>query len=351
MYSYQDDDSNLTGVMTGRPESPTLEKEAGRAIEKALKKLIEVKYLYQKQAVDLTPVRKPLQEAIENSLASYLTPSLGGGGPTGLKPLEVTPDRFDELCAEIAERPWILRTRHLGDNVNDRFVSKIVQSGVSKPVNSPIKDMHIGFFLPSVQLQCLGTCKSERTFSGLSTSSGNPYSQPWGLAKGPETEQLFFPIFRCEGCSHFAYTMLVRRRGLKLQLCGITPKRPVVNSEKIPTEIAPILKDADQSVAEGDLFAAFYHLRTLIEHYVKQRLGLPKTEKAKGDDLISRYNETIIEGLKGTLPSLLLSWRFLSEALHAREGSADDFSEQRELVCKHIEVVARLGVTSLAPIA
>lgn len=347
MYSYEDEVAKICGVMAGRPETPVVEIEAGRAIERAFRELIQNKYLYQKQEVDLKPMLEPVKEAIEQALIHYCTPQVGGGRPVGPRPTEVTPTRFAELCKEVSTRPWILATRHMGDSDMDVQISKVARTGVSQPLGSPIKDMHMGFLLPSVQLQCLGVCKSEKTFSAHAKSRGNPYSQPWSLEKSAETEQLFFPIYRCEGCSKFAYTMLVKRKGLKLQLCGISPRRPVKVSEKIPKNLSPILQDAEQSVAEGDLFAAIYHLRTLVEHYVKGRLGLPLKEKRNGDELIALYNATIAEGLKSTLPSLLASWQFLSEALHAREGKSEDYTQHRDAVCQHIEVIALLGDRAL----
>jgi hypothetical protein len=348
VYNYEDETYAVVGGGPSRPESPALEIEAGRAIERAFRSLVEDKYLYQKQEVDLSEMEKPVADSVLKAAIRRGAPRMDGSGPFGPEPQKVTPERFKELCREVAARPWILGTRHVGDSENERLITHHSR-GYMGPLETPVPEMNLGFLLPSVQLQCLGSCKSEKTFMALVTSKGNPYSQPWGLIKSSETEQLFFPIFRCVGCSKFAYTMLVKRKGLKLHLCGMSPRRPAKPTGYLPEALAPIYSDAEQSIAEGDIFAAIYHLRTLIEHYVKGRLGLAPKEKRNGDDLIAQYNSTIVEGLRGTLPSLLSSWQTLSEALHAREGKPEDYTKHRDAVCKHIQVVATLGDEALVP--
>lgn len=343
MYTYDDETYSVVGSGPSRPESPVLEIEAGRAIEVAFRRLIQEKYLYQNQVVDLSQMEKAIQDSVKGAEAKSRESNIGGKSSADM-PGNLTPERLKELYREVATRPWILGTRHVGDTDNERQITHYSRGAAA--LGASIWDMGLGFLLPSVQLQCLG-CKAEKTFGGLVTSRGNPYSQPWGLVKSSETEQLFYPIFRCGGCSKFAYTMLIKRKGLKLQLCGITPRRPLAVSNKIPEALAPILRDAEQSVAEGDLFAAMYHLRTFIEHYVKQRLGVPMNEKRNGDDLIARYNATIIEGIKGTLPSLLTSWQVLSEALHSREGELEDYTKHRSDTCQHIEIITLLGEKAL----
>lgn len=348
MHDEDDELRQVTGVTKARHETPTLEYKAGRAIEKAFRELIQNKYLYQNQTVDLEPMLEPLKKAIHQAMRSYCTPNIGGGGPTGPTPIDITEPRFAELCREVATRPWHLCTRHIGDSNYEGRVTRVARGGIFEVVTSAIEDMFIAFLLPSVQLDCQGVCKCEKTFSAHVTSCGSPYSQPWGHVKGPHTEQLFFPIYRCEGCSKFVYTMLVKRKGLKLQLCGITPRRKVLITQKLPEEVRAILGDAEQAVAEGDVFAAIYHLRTVVEHYVKGRLGLPPKAKSNGDDLITQYNATIKDGLKSTLPSLLTSWQFLSEALHAREGTAEDYNRHRDQVCRHIEIIVMMSSDALA---
>lgn len=346
-YDYDDEVAKVTGAMPARPESPALEIEGGRAIEKAFRELIQTKYLYQKQEVDLASLRAPVENSVNAALGCWVTPSIGGGGPSGPKPVKVTQERFAVLCKEVAMRPWILGTRHKGDSDTDRSISKAASMGIPQPLSSPYDDMNMGFLLPSVQLQCRGECKSEKTFSAHFKSRGNPFSQPPGFVKADETEQLFFPIYRCEGCSKFVYTLLVKRKGLKIHLCGISPRRPIKVSDKIPEALSPILMDAEQSVAENDVFAALYHLRTLIEHYVKWRLGVPLKAKTNGDDLIAQYHATIKDGIKSSLPSLLASWQFLSEALHARDGEPEDYTKHRDLVCKHIGIIGMMGNDAL----
>ena len=111
----------------------------------------------------------------------------------------------------------------------------------------------------------------------------------------------------------------------------------------MPKQLEPILNDATNAVAEGDLYAGFYHLRTMVEHFAKLKLNTPSDARERGEDLLARYSKTLPASLAGTLPSLAATYDSLSKRMHARSGSADEFNAQLQVVCDHIEGAALLG--------
>jgi len=100
------------------------------------------------------------------------------------------------------------------------------------------------------------------------------------------------------------------------------------------------LSDAEQANAEKDVFGAFYHLRTLLEHILKRRLGLPLDDKIRGDDLIARHYASLPDAWKSVLPSLAAPHTMLSANLHARKGEAEDFGNLRDAICDHFDMLA-----------
>jgi hypothetical protein len=148
-------------------------------------------------------------------------------------------------------------------------------------------------------------------------------------------------------CRQSIYTIVIRRIGGRLQLCGFAPRRPVELAAGLPDGLAQILSDADQAIAEGDTHGAYYHLRTLIEHYQKRRLGKALDEQIRGDDLAEEYYKSLPAEFRSVLPSLTTSWSTLSKWIHARSGNADDYQAQRAAVKKHVAVVVALGLENV----
>lgn len=296
-----------------------MERTARLAIEAALATLVSGKLLYQKIAVDLCGLSAALGAA---NLA--------------------TAEKLSKLTDEVATRPWELETHHQGDNPLHFPIFAAASAG-GQPVGTPLHEMQIHFYAPGVQLQC-AVCKAERTFIALQSSRQfnleNPY--PRSSAQG-WTEQSYTLYYRCEGCRKFIYAVLVRREGLRLHLCGFAPRRLQRSVRSVPKQLEPILNDATNAVAEGDLYGGFYHLRTMVEHFARLKLNTPSDTRERGEDLLARYSKTLPASLAGTLPSLAASYDFLSKRMHARSGSADEFSAQLQAVCDHIEGAALLG--------
>lgn len=342
MSSNFEEEIALQGMMISRPESPALEGAAAKAIEEAFRELIERRYLYQKLTVDLAEVDAAVKKAIDEATKRAVTPGAGAPGGHVSRPIPASSERLAELRSEIEKRPWRLVTRHVGDNPTSAEIRRTARLG-GQPLGTPGDEMNLRFYLPAVQLRCPGRCKGNGTFVALGSSSDSCFDSPYPRQGNIGTEQIFVPIYRCEMCRETIYTILIRRAGLRLHLCGFAPRREQSASERVPELLVPILGDADQAVAESDTYAAFYHLRTMLEHYLKTRLGIAISEQIRGDELIAKHYESVGPALASTLPSVSVAWERLSYWLHTRTGEAENYQVQRNAICKHIEVLEILG--------
>jgi len=347
MPSDYEDQLMLQGTVISRPESPALEGAAAKAIEDAFRELIERRYLYRKLIVDLRPVDEAVKEAIKDATIRASTPGAGAGGGLISRPIPATEERLKELRAEIEKRPWRLVTRHTGDNPELARIHRAARL-CAQPLGTAANEMDLMFYLPAVRLRCSGRCKDGTTFIALVSSSDSGFDSPYPRKTNIGTEQAFIPIYRCEMCRETIYTILIRRTGLRLHLCGFAPRRELLAFEPVPEHLVPILNDSEQAVAEGDTFAGFYHLRTMLEHYLKIRLGIPIAQQIRGDELIAKHHETLLPAVTAMLPSLTTTWERLSYWLHTRTGEVVDYQTQRNSICKHIEALRVLGDSAVA---
>lgn len=337
----------LNGTRLGRPESPALEGAASKAIENAFRELIEKSYFYQKVALDLDDMDAAIKAAIK--LARIQAAGSIGSSP-GPGPTLATRERLAELHGEVRARPWRLATRHLGDDPSMTEIHRFARVG-TQPLGADANDLNLHFYLPPVRSRCPGPCKNLTTFTALASSTDSGFGSPYPRKISGGTEQIFIPVYRCEMCRKTIYTILVRRVGLRLHLCGFAPRREPLAVKSLPDELLPILNDAEQAVAEGDLYAGFYHLRTLLEHYLKGKLAMPIAHQIRGDELSANYYEILEPGIKGILPSITTAWEKLSGWLHTRTGEPEDYRKQRDCICKHIELVVALGEPAIVKTA
>ena len=315
-----------------RPESPALEDAVGKVIATTLKRLIESCYLYQKLPVDLSGLEQPIDEALEFYRKQAVSEK-GKADPY----LELTPEKLNQLKKEVTIRQWIPETRHLGDDDMTVEVMRTARIGAHARGKKQ-EDLHLRFYLSSVELMC-PRCRRASLFMAH-VASKESYASPFPRRGEKGLEQVFKIIYRCEGCREMLYTVLIRREGIKLHLCGFAPRREPLPTKKVDAAFVGILSDAEQAIAEKDVFGAFYHLRTLLEHILKRRLGLPIDDKIRGDDLIARHHTSLPDAWKSVLPPLASAHSTLSANLHARKGKAEDFTNLRDVICDHFEMLA-----------
>jgi len=101
-----------------------------------------------------------------------------------------------------------------------------------------------------------------------------------------------------------------------------------------------IIEDAFIAVAEGDVPAGYYHLRTAIEFYIKSCLGISTTAKVDGTELCEQYNAQADERLKQSFPSFGPMYSELSLGLHSREVTAEKFAKVSNDFLGHLQAKA-----------
>lgn len=310
---------NIQHGLPGRPESPTLETSARKAIETAMRELIQGKLLYQKIVVDLS----------------------GLGAAFAKAKVNVDPAKIAILEGEVSKRPWKLETHHMGDDQQHAEIHRYANIG-AQPIGTPIEKMSLHFYAPSVQLSCRA-CKSKTTFIALKGSHERLLGYPFPRTTERGAEHVYTVFYRCETCRELIHAVLVRREGLRLHLCGFAPRREQTAERSVPKAVEKILVDASNAVAEGDLSAGFYHLRTMLEHYVKFRLSIPLDFQIRGDELIAKHYDSLPINLRHVLPSLTIAYETLSKHLHGRTGEVSNYYALFAVVCDHIEGIELLA--------
>jgi hypothetical protein len=313
------DELEIQHGLSGRDASPCFERTVRRAVETSFKSLFETKNLYQKETVDLS--------SLETEIARD-APSL-------------KEEALSSLRREALLRPWRVSTHHQGDDRSTAEILGLANLGCD-PLGTPDEDRTLYFFAPGVRLTC-GKCEDKTTFEALHCSGeGNRFGAPYPRVRGDKREQVFLFYYRCVSCRDFIHSILALRQGLRIHLCGVAPRRQLATPLQIGGKLQQIADDAHNAVLEGDLFAGLYHLRTLIEHYIKGRLDIKLTEQIRGEELVARYNASLAEPLKAAIPSLAPAYEELSKCLHSRSGVAADFERIEGAVRHHIEAVRTL---------
>jgi hypothetical protein len=135
---------------------------------------------------------------------------------------------------------------------------------------------------------------------------------------------------------------MIRRELLKIQLCGRSkpyfPKIPV----EIPKGFRDVYQDALGAVACGDLSAGFYHLRTLMEHYMKSACNIPLSQQIDGSALCDHYNKTIDPVVAGRA-SLTATFDQCAAHLHNRDGNKVQFEAILKLIEGHFKLISHLA--------
>lgn len=299
----------LTESYVGRSISPNVEHLVEKILQSGLRELLETRSLYQ----NLT-----LESQIFNDFSS-------------------DQHETSDLIAEFKKRPFRPCSR---SNVVERRFGHLKPFSIgNQPVETPHDELDLLFYLPAIDSECQ-CCKCRTTFQSMSCSDhfsnsshiGSPYPMI-----GENTEQIYVLCYRCSRCRDNFVVFQVLRRGLKLQLTGRSiPFRPEI-AALWPKRIRDIIQDAVCASAESDLPAAYYHLRTAIEFYIKDQLGKDPNEKIEGQQLCEEYNLTLNDSLKQGFPSLGPLYSTLSVGLHSRKVSQDEFDSTFDKFHGHLD--------------
>lgn len=296
----------IIGASIGRPQSPKVELLMQELIYDTLKELMEQSYLYRSRRIDISQI---IAQGDKDWSA-------------------------DSLETEFQQRPWIPWSQNRGFTHGERQMFQHAEG--CDPLGTPPERMQLAFVIPTVVTWCF-RCERTTVHDSIPHIEFSPYHlNPEAIAE-PVGSQNFLFNMMCQECKSPPTTFMVRREFLKVQLCGRShPFLPQPPNE-VPKAMRNIFKDGVGAAACGDVFGAFYHLRTLMEHHMKTELGLAITNKIDGDDLCALYNKAIDSVLRER-SSLKASFDACSSNLHNRTGSLADYEKIVENVCAHFQL-------------
>lgn len=296
-------EASIVGTHRGRPQSPAVELAMQEAIGEALAELLSTKGLYQKTEVD-----SEVLAGYSNKSAEFRT----SGFP------------MQALVAEFRKRPWHPISMNHGPR-NDNGLSALHALMRSAAVGTSDDEMPLNFPLPDIEHWC-DQCGKTTAHGSMNVSFmyglGSPFPK---LADS--TEDLFVLCYQCSLCRKQETVFLVKRLGYRLQLCGRSQRLMVNVPKEVPKEFRDIYSDAVSAVCENDVAAGFYHLRTLLEHYMKKCLKMPLDQQTRGDELAARYKSTLDSRMSGGIPSLGTIYEKASGFMHSRTGNEADFQK------------------------
>ncbi len=139
----------------------------------------------------------------------------------------------------------------------------------------------IGFFFKGIKAAC-ASCKTIVPMNlMLSLDLFKPQDRFWPGVEAPASDQDFVFLFQCQFCKTTPDAFLVRRRGLKLTLCGRAPMEIV----DVPQKVVP---GATKSLANRDLRALAYH-GLVRESSTEREIRVKPGSEELGDDLTRQW--------------------------------------------------------------
>lgn len=301
-------------MMSGRPQSPAVERAMQEQVITAFTELLAKKSLFQNVRINT------------DCLSSFTAtnPEYSGTSLT-----------LDNLTAEFSKRPWMPYSHGHGDEPQYRSIYRAASAGAgAKPLGTPPNEFTLPIALPDIGTWC-SRCEKETTFSSL-LLSGNPFGSPYPLLRD-ETEEVFVFYYKCALCRSQIIVSMVKRQGFTIQLCGRSERQYLPTPAVVEKRFRSIVGDAMSAAAENDTYAAFYHLRTFLEHYIKDRLAIAVPEQIRGDELCARYSKSLDPRMSSGLPSLGVIWQDLSKYMHTRTGEQADFERLLQDTYAHLE--------------
>ena len=300
----------LIGLTIGRPQSPKVELLMQELIHDAIQALMEETHFYRHHRIDISQI---LAQADSNWTSAALS-------------------------REFQHRPWIPWSRNRGFTHNERQL--LQQDGGVDALGMLPEKMGLTFIIPNAKTWCF-KCERIAVHDSIPHIHFSPYILNSEAIGEPLGTQNFLFNMRCQECKSPPTTFMVRRVLLSVQLCGrshlFLPQRP----HKLPTAGREVLKDATGAAAPGDVFGAFYHLRTLMEHQMKAELGIAISEEVAAHDLCARYDRAI-DPILSRSSSLKSAFEACCVNMQGRTGSIMDYEKVLDAVCGHFGLKLKL---------
>lgn len=193
----------------------------------------------------------------------------------------------------------------------------------------------IAFYLTAIKAAC-AECKVVTPFNIRDVL--DVYGQRdrrWRPIEADQGQQEFVFAFECQSCRKAPDVFLVRRRGLRLTLCGRSPMELVLVPKFIPKSVQKYYSSAVVAFQSGQVLAALFLLRVLIEQFSMEAIGVGTGSKA--DEILDKYTSLLPEDFKTRFPSLKAVYGSLSTAIHAANEATDLFESSREKIEKHFD--------------
>lgn len=193
----------------------------------------------------------------------------------------------------------------------------------------------IAFYLTAIKAAC-AECKAVTPFNLRDVLDVyGKRDRGWRPIEVVQGQQEFVFAFECQSCCKAPDVFLVRRRGLRLTLCGRSPMELVLVPKFIPKSVQKYYSSAVVAFQSGQVLAALFLLRVLIEQFTIEASGAGPGLRA--DDILDRYTNLLPEDFKTRFPSLKAIYSSLSAAIHAANEATDLFEDSREKIEKHFD--------------
>jgi len=302
-------DEEIIGQRSGRSISPQFELECQEIICLSLVELMTEKGIYQ------------------NINLNYASALRFGIDKILKKENEFS---YDDLAYEFNHRPWQPISKGLGSD----FSHKLPGGGSGKPLFTKDEDLDLCFHIPEIITYC-NECKKDTSHLSMA-SSGRNFIESIECIQDNFIEQYFVFHYKCGLCRKTIINFLITRYKNKITLCGRSERLNFDIDKIIPKKFRQIVCDALSAANESDVFAGFYHLRTFIEHFVKDILKIEIESQIRGDELIDNYNKEVGSKIVGRTPSFTTIYSDLSKYMHSRTGDKKDFDSQLEKIIDHL---------------
>lgn len=303
------------GVIPGRKQSPQAEILMREAIATELSTLLSAGLMYQNKNLNLSEIER-LADAKHTA---------------------------QTLRNEFEVRPWLPQSHNQGYTDREREINQAAESGI-QPIETELHELEVIFQLPTIKTWC-STCKIKVIHDSIPYQSGSPYHLNHEAVKEPPGTQTFIFDYQCVSCKGPPLKFMVRRTKAKIQLCGRSDVYNLPPPPQIPKTLRSIYQAALTAADCKDLPAAFYHLRTLIEHNMKHVCGINPGEQIEGEKLCDQFNSVAHRSLVEQA-SLKAEYNLCSKHLHARTGSIEDFGLIVQKIEVHFELAAILKRTN-----
>ncbi|HET7153146.1 MAG TPA: hypothetical protein VFJ29_05215, partial [Candidatus Kapabacteria bacterium] len=277
-------------------------------------KLLETKHLYQHIDIDPLPLSGCLQEAF-----AEIEENKKYTGPNSL--IYVFSKEYSEWKEKHGDEGKIFSVPWVGDTE---------WSLPPHMNNKPLIDS-INFQLEGVTVYC-SKCKQSMTFHlkhGKQFTYGLEYYRKGEI---DSVVQDFILALECQKCRNTPETFLIRRKNLRLTLCGRVPMESVPVDKDIPESAAEYIPDAVVAFQSGKILAGLFYYRVFVEQFLRKRYD---ADSEKIDVLVSRYMEELPSDFKTRFPSMADIYSKLSEAIHKANKDEALYNKVHDEILEH----------------